>query len=112
MVWGKSANANGGLGREDRRRVIMCNGNAGDRSVFTVSVDPGEESGWRGGRQPTWQPLSLHQAVTGCDSHPGDRGMLAASGTNSEKLLLRRWFVLLSPQKLSVTWVFGGARWK
>lgn len=40
MVWGKSANANGG---EDRRRVIIGNGNAGGRPLSTVSVDPGDE---------------------------------------------------------------------
>lgn len=87
---------------EEKREVIIGNGNAGDRPLFTVSVDPGEEPE-RGGRQPTWQPLSPHQAVTGCDGHPGDGGVLAARGTNSEKLLLRRWFVLFAPQKLLVT---------
>lgn len=62
--------------------MIISNGNAGDRPLFTVSVDPGDEPE-RGGRQPTWQPLSPHQAVTGCDGHPGDGGVLAASGTSS-----------------------------
>lgn len=62
--------------------MIIGNGNAGDSPRFAVSVDPGDEPE-RGGRQPTWQPLSPHQAVTGCDAHPGDRGALAASGTNS-----------------------------
>lgn len=49
MVWGKSANANGGLGREGRRRVIIGNGSAGDRPLFTVSVDPGDEPERKGG---------------------------------------------------------------
>lgn len=65
----------------------------------------------RGGRQPTWQPLSPHQAVADCDAHPRDHSLLPMSGTNSWKLLLRRWFMLFSAQKLSVMWqssAFGG----
>lgn len=87
MVWGKSANANvASEEKKGRRRVIIGNGSAGDRPLFTVSVDPGDEPerrGVGGVRQPTWQPLSPHQAVADCDGHPGDRGVLAASGTSS-----------------------------
>lgn len=46
------------------------------------------EMSLRGGRQPTWQPLSPHQAVADCDAHPRDRSMLSMRGNELIKAII------------------------
>ncbi len=46
------------------------------------------EMSLRGGRQPTWQPLSPHQAVADCDVHPRDCSMLSMRGNKLIKAII------------------------
>lgn len=46
------------------------------------------EMSLRGGRQPTWQPLSPHQAVADCDAHPRDYSMLSMRGNKLIKAII------------------------
>lgn len=42
----------------------------------------------RGGKQQTWQPLSPHQAVAGCDAYPRDHRMLSMRGNKLIKAII------------------------
>lgn len=44
--------------------------------------------GLRGGRQPTWQPLNLHQAVVDCDAHPRDHSLPSMRGNQLIKAII------------------------
>lgn len=44
--------------------------------------------GLRGGRQPTWQPLNLHQAVVDCDAHPRDHSLPSMRGNQFIKAII------------------------
>lgn len=46
------------------------------------------EMSLRGARQPTWQPLSPHQAVADCDAHPRDHSMLSMRGNKLIKAII------------------------
>lgn len=52
------------------------------QSLWTV------EMSLSGGRQPTRQPLSPHQAVADCDVHPRDHSMLSMRGNKLIKAII------------------------
>ena len=67
------------------------------QSLWTV------EMSLKGGGQPTWQPLSPHQAVADCDAHPRDHSMLSMRENKLIKAIIAQMVYALSTQKLSVT---------
>lgn len=69
-------NENGAKGSDQTTETLVTG--LASQSLWTL------EMSLRGGRQPTWQPLSPHQDVADCNAHPGDHSMLRM---NSNKLI-------------------------